>query len=259
MPRPLAAITGASAGIGAVFADKLAARGYDLLLIARRGDRLQDLAAKLPTEVEPFVADLSTADGIEATAARLAHEPRLSMLVNNAGFGLRGRFFESPFEEQARMHRVHIDAILRLTHAALGGMVRRNQGAVINVSSVAGFVRSPGNVSYCSTKAWINAFTEGLYLDLRSAGSRVAVQSLCPGFTYTEFHDVLGMDRGVIPKWLWLKAEDVVEASLAGVDRGKLFVIPGARYRWFVSWFSRLPLGVRLRLEERSPHTRSRL
>ncbi len=258
MPRPLAAITGASAGIGAVFARKLAARGYDLLLIARRRDRLEKLATELPVEAEPFPADLAAPDDLERVAARLAAEPRLALLVNNAGFGIRGRFFESPLEDPVRMHRVHVDAILRLTHAALGGMVRRNQGGVINVSSVAAFVRSPANVSYCATKTWINAFTEGVYLELRGAGSKVKVQALCPGFTYTEFHDVLGMDRGVIPPWLWMNADDVVDRSLAGLDSGTLFVIPGWKYRLFVSWFSRLPVGLRLRLEARSPHTRSR-
>ena len=259
MPNPLAAITGASAGIGAEFARQLAARGYDLLLIARRLERLEKMAAELPGRAEPFAADLAVPEDLERVAARLASDPRLALLVNNAGFGTRGRFFEAPFEDQARMHRVHIDAILRLTHAALPGMMRRNQGGVINVSSVAAFARSTANVSYCATKSWINAFTEGVYLELHGIGSKVTVQALCPGFTYTEFHDVLGMDRGAIPRWLWMSAADVVGASLAGLDRGKLFVIPGWKYRLFVSWFSRLPVGVRVRLEGRSPHTRTRL
>lgn len=259
MSRPLAAITGASAGIGAVFARKLAERGYDLLLIARRRERLEKMAAELPVHAEPFPADLSIPEDIERVAARLAAEPHLALLVNNAGFGTRGRFFEADLEDQVRMHRVHIDAILQLTHAVLGGMVQRNEGGVINVSSVAAFARSPANVSYCATKAWINAFTEGVYLELRGMGSKVAVQALCPGFTYTEFHDVLGMDRGVIPRWLWMSAEEVVDASLEGLENRKLFVIPGWKYRFFVSWFSRLPSGIRVRLEARSPHTRSRL
>jgi short-subunit dehydrogenase len=259
MSRPLAAITGASAGIGAVFARKLAAHGYDLLLIARRRERLEKISAELPVEAEPFPADLAAPEDLERVAARLAAEPRLALLVNNAGFGIRGRFFEAQFEDQERMHRVHIDAILRLTHAALGPMVRRNEGGIVNVSSVAAFARSPANVSYCATKTWINAFTEGLYLELRGIGSKVKVQALCPGFTYTEFHDVLGMDRSVIPRWLWMSAEDVVDASLAGLDAGKLFVIPGWKYRLFVSCFSRLPAGLRIRLEARSPHTRNRL
>jgi uncharacterized protein len=258
MSRPLAAVTGASAGLGAVFARKLAARGYDLLLIARRRDRLEQLAAELPVAAEPFPADLAVPEEIERVAQRLSGDPRLDLLVNNAGFGTRGRIFEAPFEEQARMHRVHVDATLRLTQAALVGMVRRERGGIINVASVAGFLRSPNNVSYCATKAWINAFTEGVYLELRDSRSKVKVQSLCPGFTYTEFHDVLKMDRSVIPPWLWMNADDVVEDSLRGLDAGKLFVIPGWKYRLFVSFFTRLPLGMRLRMEGRSPHTRAR-
>ncbi len=251
MPRPLAAVTGASAGIGAEFARKLAARGYDLLLIARRLERLEKMAAELPVDAEPFAADLALPADLERVAARLAGEPRLALLVNNAGFGTHGTFFEAPFEDQARMHRLHIDAVLRLTHAALGGMVSRNQGGVINVSSVAAFARSPANVSYCATKCWINAFTEGVYLELRGIGSQVTVQALCPGFTYTEFHDVMGMDRGLIPRPLWMSAAEVVDASLAGLDARKLFVIPGWKYRLFVSWLSLLPAGIRLRLEAR--------
>jgi uncharacterized protein len=253
MSRPLAAITGASSGIGAEFARKLAARGYDLLLIARRLERLRKMAGELPVDAEPLAADLAVPEDLERVAVRLAGEPRLTLLVNNAGFGTQGRFFEVPFEDQARMHRVHIDAILRLTHAALGGMVRRGRGGVINVSSVAAFARGPANVSYCATKSWINAFTEGVYLELHGMGSKVTVQALCPGFTRTEFHDVAGMDRGAIPRWLWMSAGEVVDASLAGLDTGKLFVIPGWKYRLFVSWFTRLPARLRLWMEGRSP------
>ena len=256
MARPLAAVTGASAGIGAAFARKLAARGYDLLLIARRRDRLEQLAAELPVDAEPFPADLSVPEEIERVAQRLSGDPRLDLLVNNAGFGTRGRIFEAPFEEQARMHRVHVDATLRLTHAALAGMVRRDRGGIINLASVAAFARSPNNVSYCATKTWIHVFTEGVYLELRGIRSKVKVQSLCPGFTHSEFHDVLGVDRSFIPARLWMSAEDVVETSLQGLDRGKLFVIPGWKYRLFVSLFPRLPSALRLRLEAKPRYTK---
>ncbi len=256
MSRPLAAVTGASAGIGAVFARKLAARGYDLLLIARRRDRLEQLAADLPVAAEPLQADLAVPEEIERVAQRLAGEPRLALLVNNAGFGTRGRIFEAPFEEQARMHRVHIDATLRLTHAALVGMVQRNQGGIINLASVAAFARSPNNVSYCATKTWIHVFTEGVYLELRGIGSKVKVQSLCPGFTRSEFHQVLGVDPAIIPARLWMSADDVVEASLKGLDAGKLFVIPGWKYRLFVAVFPRLPSALRVRLEARPRYTK---
>ena len=260
MPKALAAITGASAGLGAVFARKLAARGHDLLLIARRGDRLNQLASELErangTASEICVADLAVTEDLERVAQRLSAEPRLALLVNNAGFGIPGAFLKSSIEEQARMHRVHIDATLRLTHAALGGMMERRAGGIINVSSVAAFVRSRGSVSYCATKSWINAFTEGLYLELHRAGSPVKVQALCPGFTYTEFHDVAGVDRATIPKWLWLTAERVVDASLAGLDRGDLFVVPGWKYKLIVAFMSTLPARLRIAAEQWSPHRR---
>jgi short-subunit dehydrogenase len=263
MGNRVAAITGASAGLGTVFARKLAAQGYDVLLIARRVDRLQELARELTqthgVAAEAMAADLSRVEDIDAVAARLAAEPRLAMLVNNAGFGTKGRFWETLFADQVAMHRVHIDATMRLSRAALQSMVPRDEGAVINVSSVAAYFRSPANVSYCATKAWINAFTEGLYLELKGVGSRVTVQALCPGFTYTEFHDAAGMPRDPIPKWLWLTAEDVVEASLAGVRSRKLFVVPGWIYKLVVAAGTKFPVGWRLALEGRSPHTKTRL
>ena len=262
MPQKLAAITGASSGIGAVFARKLAERKYDLLLIARRLDRLQalgkDLSRTYGVCAEALAADLSTEDAIAATAQRLAGEARLAMLVNNAGFGAKGRFFEAPLEVQERMHRVHIDATMRLTRAALPGMVQRNDGAIINVSSVAGFTRSPGNVSYGATKAWMNAFTEGLFLELANIHSCVSVQALCPGFTYSEFHDVMNVRRDAVPRQFWMQAEDVVDASLAGLRRRRLFVIPGWYNRLFVTLLTKAPVRLRLLIEAKSPHSRSR-
>lgn len=259
MSRPLAAITGASSGIGSVFARQLAARGYDLLLIARRKDRLDQLARELPGSHQSLAADLSTLDGIHAVADHLRAESRLELLVNNAGFGIKGRFFEAPLEDQERMHRVHIDTTLALTHAVLPGLVKRNRGGIINVSSVAAFARSPGNVSYCATKAWMNAFTEGLFLDLKTVDSAVRVQALCPGFTYSEFHDTMGVGRETVPRWLWMHADRVVAASLTGFDQGKLFVVPGWPYRLLVALLPRLPASLRVRLEAGSPHTRNRL
>jgi len=261
MPKPLAAITGASAGLGAVFARKLAPRGYDLLLIARRGDRLARLSDELRrahgAAAEVCVADLTSPEDLSRVAERLAAEPRLNLLVNNAGFGIQASFVTSSIEDQARMHRLHIDALLRLTHAALPGMMARRAGGIINVSSVAAYVRAAGSVSYCATKGWINAFTEGLYLEMRRAGSPVTVQALCPGYTYTEFHDVAGVDRATIAKWLWLSAESVVDASLAGLDRGRLFVVPAWKYQLIVAAMSTLPARVRVALERWSPYRRS--
>ena len=227
----IALITGASSGIGEVFARKLAARGYDLILVARREERLRTLAANLPTETQMLSADLASEAGLDAAERTIRDCGQLELLVNNAGFGTMGRFWEADIDGQTRMHEVHVMATMRLTHAALAGMVPRGRGGVISVSSVAAFGQSPGNVSYCATKAWINSFTEGLDMELRSLGSPVKVQALCPGFTVTEFHETLGMDTKEIPGFLWLKADDVVQASLEGFDRGEVIVVPNWKYK----------------------------
>jgi short-subunit dehydrogenase len=260
LANSLVAITGASSGIGAVFARKLAA-DYDLLLIARRKERLEALAAELHaargTQVEVLQADLCVADDLEKVAARLASDPKLTMLINNAGFGTKGRFWEASLESQTQMHQLHVMAAMRLTHAALGNMVPRDSGAVINVASVSAFVRAQGSVSYGATKAWMTAFTEALYLELKGMGSHVLVQALCPGFTYSEFHDVLAVRREAMagPKF-WMQAEDVVDASLEGLRRGKLFVIPGWRYRVLVSLLTKLPSSLRVALESKGNRAR---
>lgn len=247
--RPLAVVTGASSGIGAEFARQLARRGYSLLLVARREDRLQALAAELGVPTEVMAADLSMEPEWERLAERIRREPRLHLLVNNAGFGTLGMFAETELEAQRRMHRLHVMAALTLTHAALANLTSRISGdghafpgapsGVINVASIASFGQAPSNVSYCATKAWMASFTEGLAMELQSKGSPVQVQALCPGFTYSEFHDVLKMDRRAVPKLFWLTAEFVVRESLNGFDRCKLFVIPGWRYRviaGFMKW-----------------------
>src|SRR5438270_1888210 len=157
------------------------------------------------------------------------------------------------------MYRVHVTATLRLTHAALQNMVAKDRGAIINVASVAAFVRNAGSVSYGATKSWMTVFTEGLYLELKSVGSRVVVQALCPGFTYSEFHDVMGVDRlRMAPRSFWMRAEDVVDASLAGLARGQLFVIPGWRYRLLAAFLSKLPSRLRVAVESLSSRARTR-
>lgn len=255
MANLLAVITGASSGIGAAFARKLAA-DYDLVLIARRKERLEELAAELRTargtHVEVLQADLCIDNDLEKAAVRLANEPRLALLINNAGFGTKGRFWEASLESQTRMHQLHVTAAMRLTHAALGNMVSRGSGAIINVASVASFMRSQGSVSYGATKAWMTAFTEGLHLELKGMGSPVLVQALCPGFTYSEFHDTMAVSRSAMAgSQFWLRADDVVDASLDGLRRGKLFVIPGWRYRVLVSLMTKLPTSLRLAVESR--------
>ena len=263
MNRPLAVITGASSGIGAVFARKLAARQHDLLLVARRRDRLEALCAELQREhgvtADSFEGDLAAAEFLETLAARISTNTPVALLVNNAGFGTTGRFHEASYADQARMHQLHITAILRLTRAVLPGMVARNAGGIINVSSVAAYARSPGNVSYCATKAWVSAFTEGIYLEMRNLGANVSIQALCPGYTYSEFHDVLGLDRKKLAgSWLWMKADDVVEESLQALARKKLFVIPGWQYRMLTMIVPRLPSALRLAIEAKAPNRRDK-
>ena len=257
-----AVITGASSGIGEAFARALAARGYALVLVARRADRLEALARELSARhnvaVEWLVADLAEDGGLARAADLLAGLPELTLLVNNAGFGTRGYFHAGALGEQERMHRLHVMATVRLTHAALNAMIPRGEGAVINVASVAAFARSSYNTSYCATKSWMTVFTEGLHLELREMRSGVQVQALCPGFTYSEFHDVLGVDRKGIASWLWMKAEDVVEESLRGLDRRKWLVIPGLVYRVFAMVMSTVPTPLRLALEARNPQRQAR-
>ena len=250
-PKPLAVITGASSGIGEAFARKLVAR-YDLLLIARSKDRLEALAQELRelgAAVAVLAADLSDAEQLKMVADRIAAGPNLALLVNNAGFGDRAPFWEADVEVLDKMHRLHIGALVRLSHAALRVMVPQNRGAIINLASVAAFARREGSISYGATKSWVTVFTEGLYVDLRAAASLVYVQALCPGYTYSGFHDVLGEDRNRLsPPALWLSAEKVVEDSLQGMIDRKLYVVPGWRYKLAVGVLRALPFWLQIRL-----------
>lgn len=249
MARPLAVISGASSGIGAEFARQLAARGYDLLLVARRLDRLEQLGTELSerygVHAEAMAADLANDVDLARVEDRVRNEPNLKFVVNNAGFGSKGYFWKASLESQDLMHRVHVMATMRLSHAVLGNMVERGSGALVNVSSVASFTLGAGSVSYSATKAWMTNFTEGLAVDLACARSPVRVQALCPGFTLTEFHHVMGVNRGMVPGYLWMRAEDVVAESLRGVEEGRVIVVPGWSYKLlrFLMWL--LPPSVR--------------
>ena len=246
----LAVVTGASSGLGVEFARKLAARGYDLLLIARREDRLQSIAREIGEQfhvrTEILSADLTDDAALAVVAARIRDAADLGLLVNNAGFGSLGYFFESDPHAQEQMHRLHILATMRLSYAALANLIPRAAAGtgIINVSSVAAFAASPQSVSYGATKTWMNRFTEGLAVELEVKSSPVTMQALCPGFTLTEFHDVVGMDRSRIPASLWMTADFVVEESLHGFDRRTLFVVPGWRYKLLVWMLRLLPGGL---------------
>jgi short-subunit dehydrogenase len=246
----LAVITGASSGLGAAFARKLAARGYDLLLVARREARLQAIARELGeqyrVQAEILVADLTDDAALAVAVGRVRDAANLGLLVNNAGFGTWGYFFEVDPAGEERMHRLHVLATMRLSHAALANLVPRAMAGtgVINVSSVAAYAPSPQNVSYGATKTWMNRFTEALAIELRAKSSPVTVQALCPGFTRTEFQETMGMKTSTIPASLWMPADFVVEESLRGFDRGELFVVPGWRYKLLVWTLRILPAGL---------------
>ena len=246
----LAVITGASSGLGAVFARKLAARGYDLLLIARREDRLQSIAREVGEQYHVragiLAVDLTADAGLASASARIQDADDLGLLVNNAGFGNLGYFFNTDPHVQEQMHRLHVLATMRLSHAALSNLLPRAKAGtgIINVSSVAAFAASPQSVSYGATKTWMNRFTEGLAMELAVNSSPVTMQALCPGFTLTEFHDTVGMDRKRIPAGWWMTADFVVEESLRAFDRRELFVVPGWRYKLLVGILGLLPAGL---------------
>ena len=252
--RPLALVTGASSGIGLVFARRLAARDYDLLLVARDGDRLSALASELAATgagATTVAADLGTEAGLAAVEAALVAAGQLDLLVNNAGFGTTGTLREAPLAQQDAMLRLHVVAVNRLTHAALQLMTPRRSGGIITVSSVASFANSSGNVNYCATKAYQRSFCEGLAIECAPLGIRV--QALCPGFTRTEFHQRMAFDqRGRAPEWMWMDADDVVETSLRQLEaNGPVVCIPGAQYKVIVFLARHLPLWVKRLLTQR--------
>lgn len=235
--RPLAVVTGASAGIGKVFCERLAARGHDLLLVARDGNRLQaqkqELEQRYGVGVEVFPADLTIDTDVSLLAETLTRSPNLALLVNNAGFGTRDALANASPARQEAMLQLHTMAPMRLSQASLPVLLKNQRGAIVNVSSVASFVFSANNVNYCATKAFLTVFSEGLAAEL--AGTGVKVQALCPGFTRSEFHQRMGVDAGDIPGWLWMPATKVVDTSLAALDRGwPVVCVPGIRYKLIV-------------------------
>lgn len=243
-----ALITGGTAGIGRAFADRFAELGYDLVLVARGEKRLEATAEELRraagVEVETLVADLATDEGTDAVRTRLAAAERpVDILVNNAGFALGHAFRKSSLEDEERLLDVHVRAVLRLTHAALPGMVSRGKGSVINVASVAAFVPRG---TYSAAKAWVVGFSESVAAEL--AGTGVRCMALCPGFTHTEFHDRAEIDEGQIPKWMWLDAPDVVDAAIADLRKGLTVSVPNAKYKVLVGASKLVPRRVSTRV-----------
>jgi uncharacterized protein len=241
--RGCALVTGASTGLGAVFATALARAQYDVILVARSRQRLETLAKQLWQNygviAEVCVADLTQPEALQQLEEKIAREPRLDILVNNAGFGTTGPFAGlDPAREEEEI-RLNVIALVRLTRAALPGMIARGSGAIINLSSLSAFLPGPYHATYGATKAFINSFTEAIHQEV--CGTGVRVQALCPGFTHTEFQQRAGINIAAIPSFVWMTPEAVVEASLAALRRGKVVVVPGVWNRFLATLVSILP------------------
>src|SRR5439155_20170406 len=210
-----ALVTGATAGIGAAFARRLAADGYDVVLVARDEERLTAFAAELAgrhgVAAAGLAADLSTPDGVAAVEARLLGSP-VDLLVNNAGLSLNTPFLRSAVEREEFLLRLNIHAVMRLTHTVLPGMVERGRGEVVHVSSVAASGATMPGSTYPASKAWVTNFSESMAMSVRPFGVRV--MALHPGYTRTEFHQRAGSDMSKLPGWLWLDADRVVDEGL---------------------------------------------
>ena len=243
--RKLALVTGASSGIGDTFARRLARSGYDLVLVARNVERLEALAGTLReagTRVEVLPADLGQPLGLAVVEARLAAEPPIDLLVNNAGFGTAGPVASLDPDREEEEVRVNCIAPLRLARAVLPGMLERKRGAIINVSSIAGFQPGPFTATYSASKAFLTTWSTALHEEVRSAG--IVVQALCPGFTRTEFQQRAGVNRDRIPAVAWMSADEVVSASLRALKRRRAVCIPGARNSALVALSRAMPMTI---------------
>jgi short-subunit dehydrogenase len=235
MARRLALITGASAGIGAASARIYASHGYDVALTARRADRLEGLAAeiKLRAGVEAYAipADLADPAGVDTVLAAIAEQGRVvDALVNNAGYGLPGTYDSTSWADQAKFLQLMLTGVCEMTHKVLPGMVERKFGRIVNVASLAGLVPgAAGHTLYAATKGFLVKFSQSLHLENLSTG--VHVSALCPGFTYSEFHDVNGTRAQVsqsLPEWLWLGADEVAAAGYEAAEANRSICVPGA-------------------------------
>lgn len=241
LPKPTALVTGATSGIGLEFARQLAAGGHDLVIVARDTARLERVAAELTdryaAHVETFPADLAVRAELQRVADRLADPDRpVDVLVNNAGFALKGRFLQNDIADEERHLDVLVRAVLVLSHAGAQAMTARGRGRIVNVSSVAGFIASG---TYSAAKAWVTTFTEGLASEL--AGTGVTATALCPGFTHTEFHQRAGIRMDSTPGFMWLDARRLVADALADVEKGRVLSVPGAQYKAIVGLLRVVP------------------
>ena len=245
---PTALVTGATAGIGLEIARQLAARGHDLVLVARDTARLEtvagDLQATYGVGAEVLTADLVDREQLAIVEERVASLDRpVDLLVNNAGFGNKGRYLDVSMADELKMLKVHCEAVLRLTSAALPSMVERRAGDVVNVASVAAFFPRG---TYGASKAWVVQFSEAVRQD-----TGVNVMALCPGFTHTEFHDRAGMDMSKVPDFLWQDADEVVDTALRDLRDGKAVSIPGWQYKAIVGGGKLVPRNLAARMSSR--------
>jgi short-subunit dehydrogenase len=227
--RPVALVTGASSGIGLEYAERLAAKGYDLAVVARRRARLESVAEQLRSDlgaaVEVIAADLTKQGDLRLVEERIRTAERLEMLVNCAGFGTVASF---PTVDPDRIENeiaLNVTAVVRLTRAALPGMTARRKGTIVNVSSMASFQPNPYLASYGASKAYVTNFTEALSAELE--GSGVFLQALCPGPVHTEFGEVAGVPEDTLPEFVFASPAQVVDASLRGIERGEVVCVPG--------------------------------
>ncbi len=221
-----ALITGASSGIGEAIARRLAAEHVDLVLVARRRDRLEALSSELGTACEVLVADLAQPEQLETVADRLRSTTSpVDLLVNNAGFGAVGDFLETEASSETGMLDVNVGAVHLLSRAAGSAMVQRGSGAILNVSSIAGFAPTPRSATYGATKAFVTSLSESLHIELGPQG--VVVTCVCPGLTETEFHQRAGYRPDGVPARTWQTADEVAQAALEGLAAGKAVVVPG--------------------------------
>lgn len=232
MARPTALVTGATSGIGAAFTRRLAADGYDLILVARDETRLAGTAAELRArhgiDVQVLPADLSTEAGRETVAGVLV-DPSVDLLVNGAGLSLNTPFLRSTPQRETELLNLNVHAVMRLTLAAAPVMARRGHGYIINVSSVSGFGAAMPGSTYPASKAWVTNFSESVALSVARFGVRV--MALCPGYVRTEFHQRAGIDMTKTPDWMWLDADDVVRVALRDLRRGRVVSVPDWKYK----------------------------
>ncbi len=254
MPVTTAVVTGASSGIGRALAEEIAGDGYDLVLIARRADRLDALAAELSVRhgaaVEVLVADLTSPRDLERVVRRLEDDRRpVDRLVNCAGAAAYGSFSELPVERLVAQSRLHLEVPLRLMHAVLPQLLARRTGGVLNVASTAGLQATPGLAAYAASKAALVCLSESVHHEVRRA--RVQVTCVCPGYTRTELQDRAGVDAGALPDRWWMSAESVARSAWRGHRRGRALVVPGTLNRAGATGLRHVPRGVAARASGR--------